>query len=195
MTTDPAAAPSFARTPAHAPEPVPSATRLAVPLLIGALVAVTLGVYGRVHDPTGIAVSVAGFSGPQTVKVWLATAAVSFAVVQLVTALMMWGKLPGPAWVGGLHRWSGRIAFLLTIPVAVHCLYALGFATYDLRTVTHSLLGCAFFGAFTTKMIILPRRGVPGWALPLVGGLVFAGLVGIWLTSALWFFTTIGVKL
>ena len=29
---------------------------------------------------------------------------------------------------------------------------------------------------------------MPGWALPVVGGLVFAFLVGLWLTSALWFF-------
>jgi len=40
----------------------------------------------------------------------------------------MYGKVPGvkaPSWIGRLHRWSGRTAFLLTIPVAVHCLYAL----------------------------------------------------------------------
>jgi len=79
--------------------------------------------------------------------------------------------------------------------VVVHCLYALGFATYSTRTMAHSLLGCVFFGAFTVKMLSLPKRGLPGWALPLLGGLVFAALVGLWLTSAFWFFTTVGVKL
>jgi hypothetical protein len=171
--------------------------RLLVPLLAGAGVAIALGVYGRVHHPTGIAVSVAGFSSPQTVKVWLATAATIFGVLQLISALMMYGKLPGvpsPPWVGTVHRWSGRAAFLLAIPVVVHCLYALGFQSYDTRVLAHSLLGCLFFGAFTTKMFLLTRHGLAGWVLPLAGGLVFTALVGLWLTSALWFFTTVGVR-
>ena len=58
----------------------------------------------------------------------------------------------------------------------------------------HSLFGCVFFGAFAVKMLSLPKRGLPGWALPLLGGLVFAMLTGLWLTSSLWFFTTTGIK-
>ncbi|MFC7240967.1 DUF6529 family protein [Catellatospora aurea] len=173
-----------------------SAAGLYVPLLLGAIVTVTLGVYGSVHTPTGISVNVAGFSGPQTVKVWLASGAALLALVQLVSALAMWGRFGAnvPSWIGPLHRWSGRIAFLLTVPVAVHCLYALGFATYDTRTLVHSLLGCFFFGAFTVKMLSLPKRGLPGWTLPLLGGAVFALLTGLWLTSSFWYFTTIGVR-
>jgi hypothetical protein len=166
-----------------------------VPLVIGAAVAVGLGVYGRTHPPTGIAVNVSGFSGPQTVKVWLATIAILFALVQLFSALLMYGRLgslSAPPWTGTLHRWSGRLAFLLAVPVAVHCLYALGFQSYDTRTLVHSLLGCVFFGAFTTKMLLLTRRGLAGWVLPLVGGLVFALFVGVWLTSSVWFFSTSG---
>jgi hypothetical protein len=130
------------------------------------------------------------------VKVWLATVAFLFAIAQLVSALAMYGRLPlrAPSWTGTFHRWSGRIAFLFAVPVAVHCLYALGFQTFSLRVLLHSLLGCVFFGAFTVKMLTLPRKGVPGWALPVLGGLVFAALVGVWLTSALWFFTTTGIK-
>jgi hypothetical protein len=177
--------------------PTRSTGWLFAPLAVGIAVSVTLGVYSNLHEPTGIAVSVSGFSSQQTVKVWLASAAAVFAVVQLVSALVMYGKVPGvraPYWTGTLHRWSGRLAFLLTLPVAVHCLYALGFATYDTRTLAHSIAGCFFFGAFTVKMLILPRRGVPGWALPLFGGLVFTALAALWLTSAYWFFTTVGVK-
>lgn len=181
------------------PPKVPSrgAAKLLVPLAIGGAVSLTLGVYGSLHEGTLIAVNVAGFSSPITVKVWLASGAFVFALVQLVSALAMYGKLPGihaPSWVGGLHRWSGRIAFLLAVPVAVHCLYALGFEHSSLRVLIHSLLGCFFFGVFTVKMLVLSRRGMPGWALPLFGGLVFTALVGIWLSSSLWFFTTHGVK-
>ncbi|HEY6424578.1 MAG TPA: DUF6529 family protein [Pseudonocardiaceae bacterium] len=55
----------------------------------------------------------------------------------------------------------------------VHCLYALGFQSYPVLVLIHSLLGCLFFGAFTAKMLLLTRRGLPGWAIPLIGGVVF----------------------
>lgn len=174
-----------------------AAAKVLVPVVVGALVAVTLGVYGQLHTPTGIAVSVAGFSSPLTVKVWLASAAALFALLQLFTALVMYGKVPGvraPSWIGAVHRWPGRIAFLLTIPVAVHCLYAFGFQSYDTRTLIHSLLGCLFFGVFTVKMLVLTKRGLAGWILPVAGGLVFTTLIALWLTSSLWFFTTVGVQ-
>jgi hypothetical protein len=170
--------------------------RLFVPLLIGAGVCVTLGVYGRLHHATGYAVNIAGFSSPLAVKVWLATAATVFALAQLASALVIYGRvrwIAAPPWIGTFHRWSGRIAFLLTVPVAVHCLYALGFQGYSPRVLVHSLLGCLFFGVFTVKMLVLTKRGLAGWVLPLFGGLVLTALVGLWLTSALWFFTTVGI--
>ena len=46
-----------------------------VPSLIGGLVALTLGVYGRLHNRTGVAINIAGFSSPGAVKSWLATVA------------------------------------------------------------------------------------------------------------------------
>lgn len=171
---------------------------LLVALVIGSAVAVALGVYGRAHTPTGIAVSVAGFSSPQTVKVWLACGALLFALFQVISALVMYGRLGSlraPAWIGTAHRWSGRIAFLLSIPVAMHCLYALGFQAYDTRVLLHSLLGCFFYGVFTVKMLLLREHGLAGWVLPVVGGLAFTGLAGLWLTSSLWYFTTVGVSL
>jgi hypothetical protein len=165
-------------------------TRLLGLVLIGAAVSLTLGVYGKLHEPAGVAVNLAGFSGPLEVKSWLASVAFLLALVQLASALVLYGRVPGipsPSWVSALHRWSGRGAFLAAVPVAMQCLYALGFQTYDLRTLLHSILGCLFFGAFTVKMLVLTRSGLPGWALPVLGGTV-------WLTSALWFFTTTGVK-
>ncbi len=170
--------------------------RLFVPLLLGAGVSVLLGVYGRLHHATGIAVNVAGFSSPLAVKVWLTTGATVLALAQLGSALVMYGRvrrLPAPSWIGTFHRWSGRIAFVLTVPVAVHCLYALGFQTYSTRVLLHSLAGCLFVGAFTVKMLVLTGRGLAGWLLPLFGGVVLTALVGLWLTAALWFFTTVGV--
>src|SRR6516225_8551716 len=189
--------------PPTIPMPLPpqraasGAAKLVVPSLIGALVALTLGIYGRLHHPTGIAINIAGFSSPGYVKSWLATAATVFAIVQVGSALVMYGKVPRvapPRWIGGLHRWSGRIAFLLAVPVAVHCLYALGFQHYSTRVLIHSLLGCAFFGAFTIKMLILPKTDLPSWTLPALGALVFTALTGVWFTSAYWFFSTFGIR-
>ncbi|MGN9840915.1 DUF6529 family protein [Nonomuraea sp. H19] len=166
---------------------------LLVPLLAGGLVMLALGVYGRAHTPTGFAVGVAGFSAALPMKVWLTTGAFVLAIVQVVSALSMWGKL-GVSIPPGVHRWSGRLAFVLTIPVAFHCLYALGLQ-YDVpRVLAHSLLGCFFYGVFTAKMLALPKRDAPGWTLPVLGGLVFTALIGLWLTSSFWFFTAIGFK-
>jgi hypothetical protein len=170
--------------------------KLVVPSLIGGLVALTLGIYGGLHHPTGVVVNIAGFSSAGYVKSWLASAATVFAIFQVISALVMYGKIPrvsAPSWIGRAHQWSGRIAFVLAVPVAINCLYGLGFQTYSTRVLIHSLLGCAFFGAFTVKMLILPKRGVPGWALPIAGAVVFLALVGIWFTSAYWFFSTFGI--
>jgi Family of unknown function (DUF6529) len=178
-------------------QPDSAARLLVVPALAGCLVALTLGLYGRLHSPTGVAVDVIGFSSPATVKAWLASGALLFAVVQFVTSLIMYGKLPwisAPRWISGLHRWSGRIAFILTVIVAVHCLYALGFESFNARVLAHSVAGCLFFGVFTAKMLSLTKRGTPSWVLPVLGGLAFALLILIWFTSAFWFFSFFGFR-
>lgn len=187
-----------AATPAVvASRPAPAVSKLLVPLLIGAAVSVALGAYGKVHNPTGVGVLIAGFSGAQAAKAWMASGVALLALAQLGSALVLYGRVPGisaPSWTGRLHRWSGRGAFLLSVPIALHCLYALGLQSYDTRVLMHSLFGCFFFGVFTAKMLLLPQRGLPGWALPLAGGLAFSAAVGLWLTSSLWFFTTVGLK-
>jgi hypothetical protein len=170
-------------------------------VLIGAAVSVTLGIYGRTHEPTFKALSTLGiFSNTLTLKTWLATIVFALALVQITTALVIFGKLRigsagTPNWVSPTHRWSGRIAFLLSIPVAYHCLWSLGFQSDTPRVVLHSLLGCFFYGVFVTKMLVLHTKRLPGWALPWVGGLTFTALVAIWLTSSVWYFTTFGVEL
>jgi Family of unknown function (DUF6529) len=163
---------------------------------IGALVAVALGVFGKIHEPQYFSINLAGFSSGLAAKAWLSTLAVTLALFQLASAFAMYRLIPGgraPAWIGTAHVWSGRLAVLVSVPVAVHCLYALGFQTYDNRVLFHSLFGCFFYGAFVTKMVLLTRKGLRAWVIPVAGGLVFFGLVYVWLTSALWFFQTNGI--
>ena len=168
-------------------------------LLVGAVVAVSLGAYAKAHSPSGRPLFTLGFSGMLQMKVWLGTAAVVLLLVQLVTALWMWGRLPaaGPAsgWVAVLHRWSGSVAFVLTIPVAFHCLWALGFGTTNARVVVHSVAGCMFYGAYAAKMLGLRLRASPKWLVPVLGGTVLAMLVLAWLTAAVWFFMRSGLPL
>ena len=94
----------------------------------------------------------------------------------MLSALWVYGKLPGkaPAWAGTAHRISGRLAFIITLPVAYHCLWSFGFQDTSTRVLIHSLLGCAFYGAFAAKVTIVRSKGLPGIALPIAGGLTFA---------------------
>jgi len=137
---------------------------LLVALLSGCGVALVLGLYAKLHHPTQYALDVGGFSSPLYAKAWLTTIAVVFAIVQLITGARI--IRPGaPPWMATVHRWSGRIAILLTVPVIIHCIYALGFGTYSARVIAHSVLGCIFF----------------------------VSLIALWATSALWLFATKGV--
>src|SRR6476660_6904664 len=98
--------------------------RLLLALLAGAAVSLTLGVYGHVHDPSQRLAFTLFFSQTISMKVWFATIAVAFAAVQVGSALWLYGKVgrqPTPQWLGGVHRISGRLAFLFSLPVVYHC--------------------------------------------------------------------------
>ena len=181
-----------------APEPPRfiSGTRLLVAGAVGALVALSLGIYGNVHEPASDLAITLGFSDTITMKVWLASVALLFALFQVFSALWMYGRLPlrrAPGWIGNAHRISGRLAFLISLPVAYHCLYQLAFQTTTTRVLAHSLLGCLFYGAFATKVTIIHTPGRAGIWLPVIGGTVFTLLVATWVTSGLWFITTSGI--
>src|SRR3954463_9287081 len=151
----------------HAPS---SANRLLLAATIGALVALSLGIYGNLHEPaTDLSITL-GFKDTITMKVWLASFALLFGLVQLGSALWMYGKLPlgdAPASLGTVHRISGRLAVLISPPVAYHCLYQLAFQDTSARVLIHSLLGCLFYGAFAVKLVVVRSPSLPGVALPL----------------------------
>ena len=165
----------------------------------GGLVSLSLGFYAQLHDPAAEQTISLIFSNTLALKAWFTTGAVMLAVFQLYSALRFWGKVnyprQVPSWFGDAHRLSGTLALLLTLPVAYHCLWALGFdftdTTGQTRRLVHSLLGCFFYGAFAAKMIVLRGPRTPGWMLPLLGGAVVTALVGIWFTTSLWYFTNI----
>jgi hypothetical protein len=173
---------------------------MAVPLAgfaTGAVVALLVGVFGKAHDPTLAGTTTFGFHTVIDMKVALSVVIGVLAVLQLVGALWMYGKLgaPAPSWVGTAHRISGAVAVLLIVVVAYHCLWALGLESgtfsdgepVPTRTVAHGLLGCAVLGALVVKVVAVRSRRSPGWFLPVAGGLLFAVLIGAVLTSAVWY--------
>ena len=163
---------------------------VAAPLLAFALAALTAGLLAH-HEPRAKGYFRLFFSDPLHLKAGFATAAVVLACFQLFTAAWIFRKLPWrkPPWVNPVHRWSGRLAFAFTLPVAYHCIFKLGFRDPSTRVLTHSLFGCAVYGAFASKVTIVRLHRFPRLVLPLAGGLLFAVLIGVWYTSAFWLYT------
>jgi len=131
------------------------------------------------------------FSDTIHMKAWLATGAFTLALFQVLSAarlfeLFHWA--PSGRFWGRMHRISGYLAIVLTLPVAYHCIFLLGFATTSPRVAIHSVLGSTFYGACLVKVIVVRSGGLPSWALPVAGGLLFAILAGLWLTSSLYLF-------
>jgi mono/diheme cytochrome c family protein len=173
--------------------PPPPGTRsyrwVAAPLLAFALFSLTAGLLAK-HDPRSKGYFRLFFSDPVHLKAWFATAAAALALTQLVTAAWIFRKLPWPkpAWVNPVHRISGVLAFAFTLPVAYHCIFKLGFQHTSSRVLAHSLLGSAVYGGYAAKVTIIRLHRFPRPVLPLAGGLLFAALIGVWYTSAVWLF-------
>jgi mono/diheme cytochrome c family protein len=178
-----------AEATAAAPPEQRSYRWVAAPLLAFALVSLTAGLLAK-HEPRSKGYFKLFFSDTLHMKAAFATAIVVLACLQLFTAAWIFRKLPWskPAWVNPVHRWSGRLAFVLTLPVAYHCIFKLGFRSPSGRVLAHSLFGCFVYGAFAAKVTIVRLHRFPRLVLPLAGGALFAVLVGVWWTSAVWLY-------
>jgi hypothetical protein len=166
-----------------------------IAIAAGAAVSVALGVYGRVHDPTFKPITTLGFGSMFQMKVWLAVVVGVLALGQVFGALWLYGKLPmaAPAWLGTGHRISGVLLVVVSLPVAYHCLWSLGFQTPDTRVLVHSLAGCLIYGALVTKVIAVRSQSAPSWLLPVAGGTLFTAFIAAVLTSAVWFLSVNGL--
>jgi len=175
-----------------------NATLLLV-LVAGAVISVALGVYGQSHTATAEKPYTLFFSTTLQLKVWFATAAATLAAVQVLLAMRLYGKLhwpkTAPSWLGDAHRLTGTLAFVISLPVAYQCLWAIGFQSHDMaklastRVLIHSITGCVFYGAFAVKVLAVRLHNLPNWLLPVIGGIVFAALMVIFFTASVWFFT------
>ena len=136
------------------------------------------------------------FSSSIAAKAWLASAAGVLAIVQVSTGARIFGKIKRfvpipPPYVNRIHRWSGRLAVLLTLPVAFHCIFILGFQSANARVLVHSILGSLVYGVVAVKLFFVHDRDHPRRTLPVVGGTLFLTLAALWATSSLWYFTNV----
>src|SRR6266567_21043 len=140
----------------------------------------TVGLFGQ----TGV--------GVYSLKSLLATIALGLAVVQVGLALWIYNKLPlagrPPKRVGITHRTVGVVAVIVTLPVAIHCVIAYGVQVTSLRVGIHSIAGCFFYGAFLAKVLLVHTKRLPGWALPVAGGILAVLIAVLWYSSALWYY-------
>jgi Family of unknown function (DUF6529) len=171
---------------------------LVVPLLLFAIIPLIVGFVASktVRQSYETPFSHLFFSDTLHMKAWLITAVLLLAFGQLLTASRIYEVLPLPPkgrFYHAVHRWSGRTAVLLTLPVAYHCIFMLGFGTDNTRVYIHSLLGTFLYGAVLAKVFIVRSGGFRRWVLPLAGGVLFLILMGLWITSAFWFFRTVGI--
>ncbi|MFE5186554.1 DUF6529 family protein [Streptomyces sp. NPDC056628] len=156
-------------------------------------VAVGLGVWfvgrGLTPDPESSLFG-ARYDDAMELKARLGTALLGLALVQLLLAARMYGLLPGsrpaPRAVSTVHRVTGLLAFLLSVPIAYQCLSAYGVELTSPRVAIHSITGCVLYGAFAAKVVVVRSHRFPGWTLPLVGGLLFCAIALLWYTAALW---------
>lgn len=83
------------------------------------------------------------------------------------------------------HVWSGRLAVLWR---AVAMLPALRFRPATAGCCGIFVVRLLLLRRLRRQMILLTRKNLRAWVIPVLGRLVFFTLVNIWLTSALWIF-------
>jgi len=163
----------------------------ALGFLLPLAVAASIYGFGRTYTPN-YNNALFGAHGTDTLvlKARMGTALLGLAVIQVLLGLWMYRRLPGagvaPRQVRTSHRIIGLGAFLLSLPIAFHCLTTYGFQVTNTRVALHSIAGCVFYGAFVAKVLVVRARRLPGWALPVAGGTLVCAIALLWYTAALW---------
>ena len=186
------------RTGTRRPSPErdsPITAKLLVMLRAGAAVAVALGVYANQHTPTDEKPYTLFFSGMIQLKVWFATLALRARLRAAAarrpalredldpearsrrgsaTRTGSPARSPSSSRCPSPTSASGRSGSRRGAPACCST------ASSAAPSTACSSSRCSASG----------WKGLPGWVLPVAGGLVFAALVGVFLTAAVWFFTS-----
>ena len=174
-----------------------SGGRLLLAGAVGALVAVSLGIYGNVHDPASDLSITLGLQGHDHDE-GLARqrgGAVRAGAARLRAVDVRAAAAPAPRRRGSAPCIASRVGSrsCFSLPVAYHCLYQLAFQDSTTRVLAHSLLGLRCSTARSpprssscarTRCRESRCRSRAAWCSPL--------LVAAWLTSGFWFISENG---
>ena len=161
------------------------------PLTAFALVALTVGLLARERWIPSKGYFQLFFSDTLHLKAWFASAAVLLRSdaalhrrVDLPQAALASSRLDSGASTAGRAGWPSRSRSRSPTTASSS-------SASRMRRVVSSrtrCVGCAVYGAFAAKVLIVRLHRFPVWVLPTAGGLLFSVLVAVWYTSAVWFF-------
>ena len=139
------------------------------PVAIGTVVALGVLTYAVIHEPTGRSLIFAGPDGVESTKQFLTAAAVGLFTAQAVLGQRadrvdhVARHRGGPRNAGmliDLQRIAGSLAFALTLPVVVHCVWALGWPSGGGQMV-HAALGAIAYGSYVAHVFASHSRRAP----------------------------------
>ncbi len=134
-------------------------------LAAGAAAALALGAYSVLHEPAGRDFVLYGFGSSAEWKNALTLVVAVLLVVQAAIGFKLAGLFGiRPAdrpWLSDLRRLIATAAVGLSLPVAFHCVWILGFGSDSPMTTLHSILGCIAYGCVVAALWPDDRRRAP----------------------------------
>ena len=125
-------------------------------LAAGSAVAVAIGVYGALHEPTGRDFVLYGFESAASWKSALTVVVAVLFVAQVALGFKLTGQFGLSAttrpWLFQFRRLIATLAFGFSVPVAFHCLWVLGSSSNSPMVTLHSILGCVAYGAVVAAL-------------------------------------------
>lgn len=125
----------------------------------------------------------------------LTTLVLLMAVLQVLTMTQVKGRirlvnLPSSQ-LRRFHKWEGDVALLFVLATAVICISQFSVTPQDPRVLLHALFG------FSSVVTILLKFAVARFFRPYlryasyISAVLFLSILGVFLTSALWYFTAL----
>ena len=125
-------------------------------LACGAAAAAAIGAYSVIHEPTGRDFVLYGFessaSWKNTLTLVVAVLLVAQAALGVKLAQMFGLGATSRLWLWDLRRLLATLAVGLSLPVAFHCVWVLGFQSDSPLNTLHSILGCVAYGCVVAAL-------------------------------------------
>ena len=134
-------------------------------LAAGAAASVALGAYSVAHEPSGRDFVLYGFDSSAEWKNALTLVVAVLLVVQAAIGFKLAGlfglRPAGRLWLSELRRLIATVAVGLSLPVAFHCVWVLGFGSDSPVGALHSILGCIAYGCVVAALWPDGRKPAP----------------------------------